>query len=171
MSELVDAIVAFGRENERLVLVLIFLVSAAESIIGVGALLPSTVIILSLASVGGLGGQNVTVLWLVTGFGAWAGDWASYVMGYYFEKPLRRIWPLSRRPELLDQTKAFFKRWGVLSLFISRFVWAARSMVMFTAGVVRMPRFTFAWASGVSAFLWAAVVLFPISFAAQWLFS
>ncbi|MDX2263800.1 MAG: DedA family protein [Hyphomicrobiales bacterium] len=168
---MVESVVELARSNPEWVLVIAFVIAGAESIIGVGALLPSTIIIVSLASLGGLAGQNLVVLWLAVGLGAWVGDWASYFMGYYFEKPLRRVWPLSRRPELLTTTRAFFDRWGVASLFISRFVWAARSMVMFVAGVVRMPRVTFGVASLVSALLWAAVVLYPISFAARWLFA
>ncbi len=171
MSEWIDAIINFAKNNEEWVLVIAFVIAGAESIIGIGALLPSTVLLVSLVSVGGVAGQNINVMWLVVGLGAWAGDWASYMMGYYFEKPLKRVWPLSNRPELLTTTRAFFERWGVLSLFISRFVWAARSMVMFVAGVVRMPLLTFAVASFASALLWSAVVLYPINAAARWLFT
>lgn len=162
-----EGIVAFAKRHEEWVIPVAFFVGGAESIIGLSIVVPSTAIFLALASVGGLAGQNLPALWLAAGLGASAGDWLSYGMGYYFEKPLRRMWPLSRRPELIDQARAFFERWGVVGLFLCRFLGPARSVVMLTTGIVKMPAWKFAFASLVSGLLWAAVVLIPVSQAAK----
>ncbi len=168
-SEWIDGIVSFAKNNEEWVLPIAFVVGGAESIIGLSILVPSTAIFLVLASVGGFAGQNLPVLWLAAGFGATAGDWISYFMGYYFERPLRRMWPLSRRPELVDDGHAFFARWGILSLFVGRYLGPARSVVMITAGIVRMPRLKFGLASLASGLLWAWLIVTPVTMGARWL--
>lgn len=168
-SEWIETIVNFAKANEEWILPIAFAVSASEAIIGVSIFIPSTAIFIVLASVGGFAGQNLIALWLAVGVGAAVGDWLSYLMGYYFEGPLRRTWPLSRRPQLIDEGRVFFERWGLLSLFVCRFLYTARPVVMLTAGIVRMPQSKFIAATLVSALFWAAIILTPVTYGARWL--
>ncbi len=169
MERYFEPIIAFARTHEEWALAIAFLVAAAESIVVVSWFVPSTAIFIVLASLGGVADQSVIALWLAAGLGAAAGDWVSFGLGYHYGAPVKRSWPFSRYPGWVDKGQAFFDRWGVLSIFIGRFVGPARSFVVLIAGITRMPIVLFALASVGSALLWAGVVIGPASAGAKWL--
>jgi membrane protein DedA with SNARE-associated domain len=171
MNALWTELVELARENVGLALLVAFVIAGAESIVGLSILVPSTAIFVALAPVLDAAGLNLLFLWLVVSAGASAGDWAGYGMGYRFEHRVRAVWPLSRHPGMLEAGKAFFARWGVLSLFIGRFLGPGRSLIMLTAGMCRMPPPVFFIASFLSAAVWAAAVLAPVVAGARWLLS
>ncbi len=166
---LLENVETFVRSHKEWALPIVFVVAGMESIVGLSLLVPSTAIFIAIAAAGGFAEQNLALVCLSAGIGASAGDWVSYGLGYFFERPARRVWPLSKKPELLDKAHVFFERWGVLGIFICRFIGPARSLVMLVAGILRMHLFTFFAASFASALLWAAAVIVPASYGAEWL--
>lgn len=155
--------------NRGLTLLLAFLVAGAESVIGLSLFVPSTVIFLSMAAVFEASGHDSIMLWATAAIGASAGDLVGYAIGYHLQGDAQRIWPLSRKPEILAAGQRFFARWGILSILICRFLGPARSVVMLVAGLCRMPLLRFIPASLVSAAIWAAAVLGPGVIGVRWL--
>jgi len=164
-----DGLLSFVKAHEEFALVIAFVISMGESIIGISLLVPSTAILLATSTVLSAGGADMAALWLAAGLGASAGDWISYGLGYFFEHELQNRWPLRNNKSLLAKGHAFFERWGWISLFITRFMGPLRSLTPLVAGICEMPLLQFGVASLASALVWAAVVLAPGGLGGSWL--
>src|SRR3990167_7943014 len=93
--------------------------------------------------------------------GAVIGDGISYWMGHYFNDRLRRIWPFSTNPNLLEKGEGFVLKYGVMSVFIGRFVGPVRAIVPLVAGMLGMKPLLFTIANITSAIGWAPIYMLP----------
>ena len=71
-----------------------------------------------------------------------------------FERPDSRLF----KQRYVDQTVAFFDRYGARAIVLARFVPIVRTFITVTAGVGRMPRRRFLTYTGIGALLWATGV-------------
>ena len=69
---------------------------------------------------------------------------------------------------MLPRTHRFFARWGVLGVFLGRFLGPLRATVPLVAGMGGMPVWRFQIANVTSAVLWAAGLLVPGAFEVAW---
>jgi len=134
---------------------IVFLFSASEAIVIVGAFIPGTSIVLALAGVAGAAQANIWLLTLWAFGGAIAGDGVSFWIGRRYGDRLRRVWPFRRRPALLDRGAAFFQRQGAKSVFFARFLPGVRAVVPVSAGMLGMSSARFYTANVASAVVWA----------------
>lgn len=168
MAEFWETAVQLIKEHKEWAVLIAFLISAGESIIGLSLLIPSTAILVTLSTALAAGGVDLVAVWLAAGIGVAVGDWISYGLGYFFEHELNDRWPFKDNQELLQKGHRFFERWGWLSLFLTRFMGPFRSITPLVAGVCEMPKLSFGAASLSSGFLWAAVVLAPGGLGGSW---
>lgn len=91
--------------------------------------------------------------------GATLGDSVSFWIGRRFGPAIARVWPFSRKPELLLAGIGFFEAHGGKSVFIGRFFGPVRAVIPLAAGLMRMPRGRFWIANLVSALVWAPLLL------------
>ncbi len=168
MADYWEKLLGFMSENESYLLPLAFLISMAESIVGVSLFVPSTLILIAASTMLGASGADIAPLWLAAALGAAFGDWVSYGLGYFAGERLHGYWPLRNNRALLDRGHRFFERWGWASMFLARFMGPLRSFTPLVAGICRMPLLPFALAGLASAFLWASLVLLPGGIGAGW---
>ena len=100
---------------------IVFVLAFGESLAFVSLLLPATVILFGIGGLIGATGIGFWPIWLAAALGAVLGDWLSYWLGNHYKYEIARLWPLSRRPDLLPRGEAFFRRWGVAGIFFGRF--------------------------------------------------
>ena len=143
------------------------LITFGESMVLIGAFFPATVL---MVAAGGLAGAGVIdpvslLLWCVAG--ASAGDAVSYWLG-------RRVGPAAwRHPRLrphrraLARARLFFRRYGVASIFLCRFMGPVRAFVPLIAGITAMGQRRFQLANVGSALVWVPVMLAPGYLAAK----
>jgi membrane protein DedA with SNARE-associated domain len=151
----------FIKANAAWAPLIVFLFSLGESLAVVGVFVPATIV---LVAIGALVGASDIEFWPIvagTAAGAVAGDLISYWIGYTFKDQARKVWPLSRYPEMYDRGDRFFRKWGVWSLFIGRFFGPVRGMIPLVAGVFEMPFVLFVVANIASGTIWAFVLLAP----------
>ena len=81
-----------------------------------------------------VGASDALNFWTIVSaaaIGAALGDWLSYWLGYHYHEQIQRMWPLRNHPNLIDQGRVFFKRWGAWLLssdaFSGPFARACRS--------------------------------------------
>jgi membrane protein DedA with SNARE-associated domain len=141
-----------------------------ESLAIVSLIIPATAILVALGALIGASEIAFIPIWIGAAVGAALGDWLSYWVGLKLENTARSIWPLSRYPQIIERGEAFFKRWGVWSIFIGRFFGPVRAIIPFVAGTFEMPWLSFQLANWTSAFVWAFALLAP-GFAALKFFS
>jgi membrane protein DedA with SNARE-associated domain len=164
-----ETIVELAKSHSAWAVPAVFLLAFCESFAFVSLLVPATVILFGIGGLIGIARSEFWSFWLAASFGAVAGDWLAYAIALRFKGKVTRIWPLTRDPRLLIRGTAFFKRWGILAIFIGRFFGPLRAIVPIVAGICDMPWKTFQIANFASAFVWAAGILAPGAFGLRWL--
>ncbi|SDO32954.1 undecaprenyl-diphosphatase [Halomonas shengliensis] len=144
-----------------LLLLIIAGIAMLESLALVGVLVPGVLLITAAASMAGHQELALPATLAAAFLGAVAGDGASFLLGYTQHERVTRRWPLSQHPEFLARGARFFRRYGVLSVFLGRFVGPVRPIVPLIAGMLRMSPRTFTWANLASAALWAPAYVLP----------
>ncbi len=145
--------------------VVIFLVAFGDALLFVGVAIPATPLLFAVGALVGLGHIDGTYAVACAALGAFCGDGVSYVAGRRYGDSLRTRWPFAKNPQWLERGDAAFRRHGMKSLVIGRFVGAIRPFIPAIAGMVRMPTQKYVFATGVAAVLWALAFLAP-----GWLF-
>jgi membrane protein DedA with SNARE-associated domain len=144
---------------------LVFILAFGESIAFVSLILPFWIMLVTVGTViGGPGTWNFWLLVASAGAGAAFGDWVSYWLGYHYHDRIQNMWPLKNYPNLIENGRVFFQRFGTWAIVLARFTGPLRASVPIVAGIAQMPFLLFQLANWTSAFLWAAVLLSPGSF-------
>ena len=152
-------------QNPELAILVAFAAAIIEAVAVLGILLPGTPILMAVAGAAALAGMPIWPIMVVAVVGAVIGDFVSFWLGQRFSERLRGVWPLSRRPELMCQAEAFFRRYGTASVAICRFVPVLRSTVPLVAGMAGMRRGRFLLANVLSACVWAPAHVLPAQYA------
>lgn len=140
---------------------LILVVAFAESLAVVGLIVPGVVLMFAAGAVAGAGYLSFWNLAAWAALGAVLGDAVSFYLGRALGPSLRRGWPLSRHPELLDRSVQFFRDHGAKSVLLGRFVGPIRPLIPAVAGMLHMPPRRFLLINVISALLWAPAYLLP----------
>ena len=160
-STFIHEIPGFVKEHQVWAPVIAGALAFGESFAILSLLIPATGILVALGALIGASDLAFIPIWIGASIGAALGDWISYWIGLKLENASRRIWPLSRYPQMIERGEAFFKRWGVWSIFIGRFFGPVRAVIPLIAGTFEMPWLQFQLANWSSAFVWAFVLLAP----------
>lgn len=164
-----QTIVAFIEAHRAWAPLVTGVIAFCESLAVLSLLVPATFILLA---IGALIGSSDLPLWpmvIGAGIGAGLGDWVSYEVGHYFKDGVKRIWPMSRHPEMTLKAEGFIRRWGSGAVAIGRFIGPARAVVPLVAGSFGVNRIPFQIANWLSAFVWAFVMLAPGAGLVAWL--
>ena len=139
----------------------VFVNAVAESLVIVGLFIPGTIVMFGIGTLVGTGvlGLWETLWWSV--LGAIVGDGISYWVGRYYSDSLKRMWPFSKRPDLLPKGEAFFKKHGGKSVLFGRFVGPVRPIIPAVAGMMRMHPGSFFVVNVASAIVWAPAYMLP----------
>jgi membrane protein DedA with SNARE-associated domain len=144
---------------------MVFLAAIVEAVAVLGILVPGTPILMAVAGAAAMAGQPMLPFLALSVIGAVIGDFLSFWVGKRFSTRLRRVWPFSRRPTLMENAVRFFDRYGVYSVALCRFVPVLRSTVPLVAGMAGMRQRRFVLANVASAFVWAPVHIYPAQLA------
>jgi membrane protein DedA with SNARE-associated domain len=106
---------------------IVFILAFGESLAFISLLLPATVILFDAGRLVGAARIGFWPVWVAATFGAVAGDWLSYWLGYRYEGAIGDQWPIARHPNLLRREEVFFRRWGTLGVFVGPFFGPLRS--------------------------------------------
>lgn len=161
MHDLINDLGGFIARNAVWAGPILGLVTFGESMVVIGAFFPATALMViagGLAAAGVLHPAEV-LLWCLAG--AIAGDAVSYWLGLRTGPVAWRHPLLKSRRRLVARARLFFKRYGVLSIILCRFLGPVRAFVPFIAGVTRMAQLRFQVANIVSALIWVPVMLAP----------
>lgn len=110
--------------------------------------------------------ENVWKLFLGVFLGAYLSDWIVYWMGRQWGIQLLRIRWFARifNPERLKQIEWYYKRYGVLTLLVGRFIpFGIRNCLFATAGIGKMRFWKFLVADGIAC-LASNSALFTLAF-------
>jgi membrane protein DedA with SNARE-associated domain len=140
---------------------LIFLVAFCDAVIVLGIVVPALPLLFAVGALVGLGHVSGPYALVCAAAGAFVGDSMSYWIGRRWGPQLRTRWPFSRYPQWLERGEAMFRRHGVKSIAIARFVGAVRPFVPAIAGMLHMPARRYFIPSALACIAWAAAFLAP----------
>ena len=160
-SQTLEALIAWVGQHPISAGVVIFLIAFCDALVILGFLVPAIPLLFAIGAFIGLGTLDGPYAIVCAALGAFCGDGLSYVVGRRYGDRLRTVWPFSRYPQWLPQGEAMFRRHGVKSIVIARFVGAVRPLVPAIAGMLAMPVRRYALPSLVASVLWSATCLVP----------
>jgi membrane protein DedA with SNARE-associated domain/membrane-associated phospholipid phosphatase len=156
-----NTIVALITHHPALSYGTVFLISFSESLALVGLIVPGTVIMFGVGAVVATGSLDLKSVLLLAAGGAIAGDGISYWLGRQYQEDLRRMWPFSRYPGMLQKGEVFFRRHGGKSVLFGRFVGPVRPVIPMVAGMLGMRPMQFGVVNVLSALGWALAYVLP----------
>lgn len=161
MFDFVTPLLAWLNANPEWAGFVTFIISASESVAIIGTIVPGSI---TMTALGALAGAGVIPLWETLFFatlGAIVGDGISYWMGHYFKDKLHQMWPFKNNPAILGRGEMFVHKYGIMSVFIGRFIGPVRALVPLVAGMLGMKPLQFTIANVTSAIGWAPAYLLP----------
>jgi membrane-associated protein len=148
---------AFGLWTYLIIFVVIF----CETGLVVTPFLPGDSLLFAAGAVASKGSMNVWVLFGILAAAAIIGDSVNYAIGHKLGPAvLRREDSKIFRKAYLDQTHAFFQRYGGKAIVLGRFVPIVRTFVPFLAGVGAMQYRQFITLNVLGGLLWVAIFTF-----------
>jgi membrane protein DedA with SNARE-associated domain len=92
---------------------------------------------------------------------ALCGDGLAFWIGHRSQREILGTWPMANYPKLIEESEAFFNKWGTLAVFFARFVPPIRAFVPITAGSLGMAPWKFYSVNVCAVLLWAAAHVLP----------
>lgn len=161
MEEGVARVAEWISNNAALAAPVIGLLAFGESLVVIGMFIPATAL---MVAVGGLIGTGTLAPFPVLACaicGAALGDWLSYLLGRRIGPSVYRRWPLRDHRTAVARARLFFRRYGIVSIFLGRFFGPVRATVPLVAGVMGMKSRPFQIANVSSAIVWVPVLFAP----------
>jgi len=164
-TDLLDLIVHFDRHLAAIIEAygvwtygLLFAVIFAETGLVFVPFLPGDSLLFAGGAFAGRGSLSVALLVTLLSAAAILGDTANYWIGKYLgERFLRGATGRWINQKHLDQTHAFFEKYGAKTIVIARFVPIVRTMAPFVAGIGVMTYGTFLLYNVVGGLLWVSL--------------
>ncbi|KKR32561.1 MAG: Phosphoesterase, PA-phosphatase related protein [Candidatus Falkowbacteria bacterium GW2011_GWF2_39_8] len=137
----------------------VFLIFFAEALVGIGLIIPGTIITLLLGALAGRGVFELGDLIIFASFGFLLGDIISYYLGTKgtdFFKNENKILKVAH----LEQGQEFFNKHGNKSIFLGRFIGIVRPLIPFIAGLAKMGIRRFIILDVISILAWVSIHLY-----------
>ena len=161
MTSFLDPLIAFVSAHAWLAYLTLFLAALLEAVPVVGSLVPGSTIILALSALVPGGELNLWGVLVAAASGALIGDGSAFWVGHRSQREILSAWPLTNYPRVVEQSEAFFNRWGALAVFFARFVPPIRAFVPITAGALDMPPLRFYGVNIPAILVWAPAHVLP----------
>jgi len=140
---------------------IIFAVAMVESLAIIGFIVPGVAIMFAIGTLISSGTLELmsTMIWAAAG--ASVGDALSFALGKYYKEQLYQLPWLKKQPKLLDKGATFFRKYGIYSILIGRFIGPIRAIIPLVAGMLNMPNKQYIPINLIASALWAPAYLFP----------
>lgn len=161
MTSFLDALIAFVSAHAWLAYLTLFLAALLEAVPVAGALIPGSTIILALSALVPGGELRLEGVLAAAIAGALLGDGTAFWVGHRQQREILSAWPMTNYPRVVEQSEAFFHRWGAWAVFFARFVPPIRAFVPITAGALGMPPLKFYGINIPAILVWALAHVLP----------
>jgi membrane-associated protein len=161
VTTFLDPLITFVSAHAWLAYLTLFLAAFLEAVPVVGSLVPGSTIIVAMSALIPGGELKLWPVLAAAAVGALLGDGSAFWIGHRSQREILAAWPLSSYPRLVEQSEAFFHRWGALAVFFARFVPPIRAFVPLTAGALDMPPVRFYSVDIPAVLFWAPVHVLP----------
>ena len=155
-----NEVILWLKDNPEWIALGVFGAAFIESFALIGVIIPGVVL---LAVISGMAAStlNVFELVLIAYVASFLADILSFLLGTSISKSIDKLWPFNKYPNLLVQGRAFVKRFGILGIFVGKFIGPIRPLLPLTAGSLGMNFKYFLTVEIFSSFLWALLYTVP----------
>jgi membrane-associated protein len=161
VTSFLDPLIAFVSAHAGLAYLTLFLAALLEAVPVAGSLVPGSTIILALSALVPGGELKLMPVLAAAIAGALLGDGTAFWIGHRQQRKILSAWPMTNYPGVVEQSEAFFHRWGVLAVFFARFVPPIRAFVPITAGALGMSPLQFYGVNIPAILVWAPAHVLP----------
>src|SRR5471032_3573867 len=117
-------------------LAVVFLAAFLEAIAVIGTFIPGSTAMFLAGALTGTGSLSLGWVFVWAIVGAIAGDGLSFWLGGRYKERIVQLWPFSKHPEVLEAGHRFFRKHGVKSVVLARFIGPLRAIVPVVAGML-----------------------------------
>ena len=160
-SARLEALVAWIGENPTLAGLVIFLIAFGDALVIVGVAIPAVPLLFAVGTLVGLGHVDGAYALACATLGAFAGDAISFWVGHRYGPQLRQRWPFHKHPQWLERGETTFRKHGMKSIIMARYVGAIRPFVPAIAGMLKMKLRQYVPASAIAALVGSATFQAP----------
>ena len=155
-----NEVILWLKDNPEWIALGVFGAAFIESFALIGVVIPGVVL---LAVISGMAAStlNVFELVLIAYVASFLADILSFLLGTSISKSIDKLWPFNKYPNLLVQGRRFVKRFGILGVFVGKFIGPIRPLLPLTAGSLGMNFKYFLTVEIFSSFLWALLYTVP----------
>ena len=145
----------------------IFFAAFLESFAVIGLLIPGVALLALISAMAGTLNLPLPFVLLFAYLGACMADIFSFLIGRYFQNKLDNKWPFVKRPHWLLEGRAFIKSYGVIGIFLGRFIGPVRALLPLVAGSLGKELRKFILIDLFSGIFWASIYMLPGYFAGK----
>jgi membrane protein DedA with SNARE-associated domain len=156
-----DPLIAFVSAHAWLGYLTLFLAALLEAVPVIGAVIPGSTVILALSALVPGGELRFEGVLAAAVAGALIGDGTAFWLGHRSQREILAAWPLVNYPRLIEESEAFFHKWGTLAVFFARFIPPIRAFVPVTAGSLGMEPWKFYSVNVAAILAWATAHTLP----------
>jgi len=155
-----NEVILWLKDNPEWIALGVFGAAFIESFALIGVIIPGVVL---LAVISGMAASTLSVfeLVLIAYVASFLADILSFLIGTGISKSIDKLWPFNKYPNLLVQGRSFVKRFGILGVFVGKFIGPIRPLLPLTAGSLGMNFKYFLTVEIFSSFLWALLYTIP----------
>jgi len=155
-----NEVILWLKDNPEWIALGVFGAAFIESFALIGVIIPGVVL---LAVISGMAASTLSVfeLVLIAYVASFLADILSFLLGTGVSKSIDKLWPFNKYPNLLIQGRSFVRRFGILGVFVGKFIGPIRPLLPLTAGSLGMNFKYFLTVEIFSSFLWALLYTVP----------
>ena len=155
-----NEVILWLKDNPEWIALGVFGAAFIESFALIGVIIPGVVL---LAVISGMAASTLSVfeLVLIAYVASFLADILSFLLGTGISKSIDNLWPFNKYPNLLVLGRSFMKRFGILGVFLGKFIGPIRPLLPLTAGSLGMNFKYFLTVEIFSSFLWALLYTVP----------
>ena len=155
-----NEVILWLKDNPEWIALGVFGAAFIESFALIGVVIPGVVL---LAIISGMAASTLSVfeLVLIAYVASFLADILSFLLGTGISKSIDNLWPFNKYPNLLVLGRSFVKRFGILGVFVGKFIGPIRPLLPLTAGSLGMNFKYFLTVEIFSSFLWALLYTVP----------
>ena len=155
-----NEVILWLKDNPEWIALGVFGAAFIESFALIGVIIPGVVL---LAVISGMAASTLSVfeLVLIAYVASFLADILSFLFGTGVSKSIDKLWPFNKYPNLLVQGRSFVRRFGILGVFVGKFIGPIRPLLPLTAGSLGMNFKYFLTVEIFSSFLWALLYTVP----------
>ena len=163
----IDGVILWLQQNPEWIAWGIFFAAFVESFAIIGIFVPGVVLLAVISGMAASADMHVASVLIIVYSASCIADISSYFIGVRLHKRIDSIWPFKTNPGWLIKGKEFFKTYGILGVFIGRFIGPVRPVMPITAGSMGMKFKHFLGVDLFSGLIWAPMYSLPGYFAGK----